>query len=611
MSLVAVARLASQLSETSMANWFYYNENGDKISVTGGQLKGLAKAGMITPETIIETEDGKTATARKVKGLTFVETVPPTESDTFTAPAEQKITTWFYYDNNNQKQGPVTGGQLKGLAKSGVITPETMIETEEGKTAPARRVKGLTFAETMSSVESDTFTAEEQAEIDRFCVENGSDVKALNKDGLTLLDLATQKGKIEVVKFLVSKGADVNAKGGSGATPLHLAVYRGDVEIVKLLVSAGADIHAKNKYGSTPLHSTTDRNLEIAKFLVSKGADIHEKDNNGTTPLHSAARSGKIEIVKFLVSKGADIHEKNNNGATPLHSAIYRYRECLEIVKFLISKGADVNEKDNNGETPFRRAIYEGELEIVRFLVSAGADVNEKDKYGATPLHQAAYRGELEIVKFLVSAGADLGAKNSSGGTPLNSVRGGLFSLPAFAAEKREKCTAVVQYLTSINAPATAPSMMKMDITVKKVFDEALDSLDKLGNTMERLNASTDVLLARANMPVRVFKSFWSDGNCGLLFLLALVATIAGICMAGYPLMAAYSHYGTVEDAFFAAAPAITCGIVIAIPGLIGVIMIDGYNLRCPSCGKYWAVTWDERHESVYSNIHLILRCSV
>ena len=553
-----------------MANWFYYNENGDKISVTGGQLKGLAKAGMITPETIIETEDGKTATARKVKGLTFVETVPPTESDTFTAPAEQKITTWFYYDNNNQKQGPVTGGQLKGLAKSGVITPETMIETEEGKTAPARRVKGLTFAETMSSVESDTFTAEEQAEIDRFCVENGSDVKALNKDGLTLLDLATKKGKIEVVKFLVSKGADVNAKGGSGATPLHLAVYRGDVEIVKLLVSAGADIHAKNKYGSTPLHSTTDRNLEIAKFLVSKGADIHEK---------------------------------NNNGATPLHSAIYRYRECLEIVKFLISKGADVNEKDNNGETPFRRAIYEGELEIVRFLVSAGADVNEKDKYGATPLHQAAYRGELEIVKFLVSAGADLGAKNSSGGTPLNSVRGGLFSLPAFAAEKREKCTAVVQYLTSINAPATAPSMMKMDITVKKVFDEALDSLDKLGNTMERLNASTDVLLARANMPVRVFKSFWSDGNCGLLFLLALVATIAGICMAGYPLMAAYSHYGTVEDAFFAAAPAITCGIVIAIPGLIGVIMIDGYNLRCPSCGKYWAVTWDERHNLVANGV--------
>jgi hypothetical protein len=55
------------------------------------------------------------------------------------------MSTWFYYDSNNQKQGPVTGGQLKGLAKTGQITPETVVETEEGKNAPARKVKGLTF----------------------------------------------------------------------------------------------------------------------------------------------------------------------------------------------------------------------------------------------------------------------------------------------------------------------------------------------------------------------------------------------------------------------------------------------------------------------------------
>ena len=64
-----------------MAKWFYYNENGDKIEVTGGQLKGLAKAGRITPETIVETEEGKTAPARKVKGLTFGE---PAQSESTT-----------------------------------------------------------------------------------------------------------------------------------------------------------------------------------------------------------------------------------------------------------------------------------------------------------------------------------------------------------------------------------------------------------------------------------------------------------------------------------------------------------------------------------------------
>jgi hypothetical protein len=68
-----------------MSNWFYYNEKGEKISVTGGQLKGLAKAGVITPDTIVETEEGKSAPARKVKGLTFQE--PASSFNPFTEPA--------------------------------------------------------------------------------------------------------------------------------------------------------------------------------------------------------------------------------------------------------------------------------------------------------------------------------------------------------------------------------------------------------------------------------------------------------------------------------------------------------------------------------------------
>jgi hypothetical protein len=66
-----------------MSTWYYYNESGEKIEVTGGQLKGLAKAGLITPETVVETEDGKTAPARKVKGLTFATTAPPIETESY------------------------------------------------------------------------------------------------------------------------------------------------------------------------------------------------------------------------------------------------------------------------------------------------------------------------------------------------------------------------------------------------------------------------------------------------------------------------------------------------------------------------------------------------
>jgi|GEM_PF-2238519 len=55
------------------------------------------------------------------------------------------MSTWFYYDNSGQKQGPITDGQLKELAMRGTITAQTVIETESGKSAPAGKIKGLTF----------------------------------------------------------------------------------------------------------------------------------------------------------------------------------------------------------------------------------------------------------------------------------------------------------------------------------------------------------------------------------------------------------------------------------------------------------------------------------
>jgi hypothetical protein len=75
-----------------MSNWYYYNEKDEKIAVTGGQLKWLAKNGKITPETVVETEEGKTAPAGKVKGLTFVATVQP-KTSLPTLPVEQNPST--------------------------------------------------------------------------------------------------------------------------------------------------------------------------------------------------------------------------------------------------------------------------------------------------------------------------------------------------------------------------------------------------------------------------------------------------------------------------------------------------------------------------------------
>ena len=75
-----------------MADWYYYNESGERIGpIRGRQLKHLAQQGTITPETTVETidENGevRTSPARRVKGLIFSETVQPESiQNTFTDP---------------------------------------------------------------------------------------------------------------------------------------------------------------------------------------------------------------------------------------------------------------------------------------------------------------------------------------------------------------------------------------------------------------------------------------------------------------------------------------------------------------------------------------------
>jgi TM2 domain-containing membrane protein YozV len=68
-------------SFSPMANWYYYNESGEKVGpITPTALKTLVMQGLITPETVIENNTGRSCAAGKVNGLTFPNvTVPPDE----------------------------------------------------------------------------------------------------------------------------------------------------------------------------------------------------------------------------------------------------------------------------------------------------------------------------------------------------------------------------------------------------------------------------------------------------------------------------------------------------------------------------------------------------
>ena len=64
-----------------MANWYYYNSNGEKIGpISVTTLKELAQQGTITRKTKIENHVGRAALAGQVNGLTFPEPTPSVES---------------------------------------------------------------------------------------------------------------------------------------------------------------------------------------------------------------------------------------------------------------------------------------------------------------------------------------------------------------------------------------------------------------------------------------------------------------------------------------------------------------------------------------------------
>jgi hypothetical protein len=107
-----------------MADWYYYNENGEKIGpISGGELKQLAKQGTVTQETLVEDPGGRTRQMKDVNGMAF----------------------WYYYGDEGRKKGPFSGDQLKELVKQGFVTRETILENEAGQSGPARKVRGLPF----------------------------------------------------------------------------------------------------------------------------------------------------------------------------------------------------------------------------------------------------------------------------------------------------------------------------------------------------------------------------------------------------------------------------------------------------------------------------------
>lgn len=153
------------------------------------------------------------------------------------------------------------------------------------------------------------------------------------------------------VNFLIDNGADIRAKDKSGISVLTHAARTGNLNVVKNLVGDGASVHVKSPRGITALYAAAiNGHNDIVEFLLSQGADIDVKLVDGETPLMAAVWNGQVETVALLIHKGADVNAKKYtpykpSGETCLVCAAYQvYTEKNEnydkIFQLLAQAGA-------------------------------------------------------------------------------------------------------------------------------------------------------------------------------------------------------------------------------------------------------------------------------
>ena len=116
-----------------------------------------------------------------------------------------------------------------------------------------------------------------------------------------LLD-ATKEGKEEkILRLLNYAGADVDAKDKDNVTALMWAAQKGHRETCVILIDNGADIDAKDKEGKTALiNAVLTDNTEICELLVIKIADVTAKDKWGKTALDYAKEKGNEKMINLL-----------------------------------------------------------------------------------------------------------------------------------------------------------------------------------------------------------------------------------------------------------------------------------------------------------------------
>ncbi|KAL8888434.1 MAG: hypothetical protein Q9192_006176 [Flavoplaca navasiana] len=312
-----------------------------------------------------------------------------------------------------------------------------------------------------------------------------ANVLARPPDGVSVLDIASQKGHRDVVKLLLDRGAITQRQQFNNVSALHRAASNNNPAVVEALLQHNqALVHAKNVYGKTALHDAAERGfLEVVQLLIKHGADLRVKSNKKDTPLSFAASSGSIPCVQALLDAGVplDHDEAGVKQATYPAAATSQH----SMLQWLYDKGAIVDVRGWLINNVLHGTVCGGaDPAIIRLIMETAIQqgktqsvLNARNMFGKTPVMDAVERNRLAAVSVILQYDPlELEIADNDGRTALHwAVSRNLPAMPKLLLEKSRSTTFVNK-----RAGPKFKNMTALEMAVEKGYVEIIKIISEV-----------------------------------------------------------------------------------------------------------------------------------
>ncbi|KAH9779079.1 ANK REP REGION domain-containing protein [Citrus sinensis] len=253
-----------------------------------------------------------------------------------------------------------------------------------------------------------------------------------DRDGNTLLHIATSKSQVQIVRCLLNCKVDTNARNSEGLTPLDISLLdktkSENQEIAAMLREAGAleatslpitdkDRHLSRSKDQRLNEAAQAGNVDALYELIWEDAYLLDQIDQVPfvdTPLHIAASMGHINFaLEIMRLKPSFARKQNQYGFTPLHLALQKQNQYVLSGEDLLQKKQTqmvlrlidvdrnlVRVQGREGVTPLHYVAEKGNVDLLcKLLAACPESITEVTIRKETALHVAAKNDQLEAVE--------------------------------------------------------------------------------------------------------------------------------------------------------------------------------------------------------------------